>query len=366
MLRVKPTLISRLRQVTSQEELFTFIQCAIELEHSTIPPYLTALYSLLPGSNQAAADIFTSVLREEMLHMSIASNLLIALGGKPCFSKREFIPRYPGTLPMEVDDGLVVGLAPCSKDLIYNTFMRIEQPEHPLSLRLPDGSYSSYPSVAPGKYSTISEFYNVLLDKLRSLTVTWGQREAQVTPETTGTAWFRTSDWFPISSLETAEEAIQVIVTEGEGATTSPVDGDGDPAHFYRFGEIYYGAKMVHHEAKRLDQSWSYTGPAIPFDEAKVFRMPPNPKAADYPVGSRSRLLVDQFNQAYMQILLALDTTFNGQPRNLNAVLGLMYQLRILAYEVLGQPDPSDPDLTSRPPKKSTGLTFEYVDRVIS
>ncbi|MBN8465794.1 ferritin-like protein [Corallococcus exiguus] len=354
MLRLKPNLLLKLRRAQTQADLYGFIHAAIQLEHATIPPYLTALYSLKPGTNTAASNIITSIVREEMLHMTIAANLLIALGGRPCFSAPRFVPDYPGPLPMQVDDDLQVGLQPCSKKLLYDTFMRLEQPDKPPKLKLKDGGETDYPDAATGEYPTIGDFYKELLVKLSDMNVTWGPASAQVTQETTGTTWFRETDWFPITSLDDAARAVEVIVTEGEGATASPVDGDGDPAHFYRFGEIYYGAKLIPEGA-----SWSYTGADVPFDESAVFPMTPNAKATMYPVGTRSRLLVDGFNQAYRQLLLGLDSVFNGQQQRLNTTLGLMYQLRILAYEVLTQPDPNSTT------GDSTGLTFEYVPLVI-
>lgn len=355
MLRVQQTLVQRLLQAKTQADLYEFIRAAIQLEHSTIPPYLAALYSLKPGTNTEAASIITSIVREEMLHMTIAANLLIALGGRPDFSAKGFVPSYPGSLPMQVDDDLQVGLRPCSKELLYGTFMRIEQPAKPLKLKLKDGSTSNYPDAATGTYPTIGDFYATLLKMLESMDVHWGSASAQVTPETTGTKWFRETDWFPITSLDSARRAVDIIVSEGEGATNEPVDGDGDPAHFYRFGEIYYGARLI----QNADQSWSYTGAEVPFDESAVFPMRANSKMSGYPQGTRARVLVDEFNQAYMQILLGLDAVFDGQPKRLNEVLGLMYQLRILAYEVLSQPDPTSPAY-------STGLTFEYVPLVTS
>ncbi|MDY7233042.1 ferritin-like domain-containing protein [Hyalangium rubrum] len=355
MLRVKQNLLQRLRQARTQADLHEFLQAAIQLEHSTIPPYLTALYSLQPGSNPAVAQIITSIVREEMLHMTIAANLLVALGGKPHFAAPGFVPSYPGPLPMQVDDDLQVGLLPCSKSLIYDTFMRIEQPTEPLRLPLKGGGTSDYPAASSGEYPTIGDFYAALLRMLESMPVTWGPASAQVTPETTQSQWFRVTDWFPITSLDDAKRAVNIIVSEGEGATNAPTDDDGDPAHFYRFGEIYYGAKLIQPQPA----SWSYTGLDVKFDESQVFPMTPNAKAAMYPVGTRARKLVDEFNQAYMQILLGLDTVFRGQPQRLNTVLGLMYQLRILAYEVLTQPDPNDT-------AHGTGLTFEYVPQVVS
>ena len=37
--------------IATREDLQQHLQWAIELEHSTLPPYLTALYSIKDGSN---------------------------------------------------------------------------------------------------------------------------------------------------------------------------------------------------------------------------------------------------------------------------------------------------------------------------
>ncbi len=56
---------------------------AIKLEHATIPPYLTALYSIKPDprkSNHDSYNIIRAVAVEEMLHLTLAANLLNAVG----------------------------------------------------------------------------------------------------------------------------------------------------------------------------------------------------------------------------------------------------------------------------------------------
>lgn len=349
MLRVKQNLLQRLRQARTQADLHEFLRFAVQLEHSTLPPYLAALYSLRPGTNMAVASILTSIVREEIMHMTVAANLLVALGGKPSFSAPDIVLSYPGFLPMQVDDEPRIGLQPCSKALIHDTFMRIEQPKEVLPLKLKDGGVSSYPA-ASGQSPTLGDLYGALLTTLESMQVTWGPASAQVTPETTGTMWFRKTDWFPITSLDDARRAVNVIVSEGEGATNTPADHDGDPAHFYRLGEIYHGSRLV----QGTDKSWSYRGADVTFDESQVFPMTPNARADMYPTGTLARQLVDEFNQAYTQVLQGLDTVFGGQPQRLDTVMGLMYQLRIFAYEVLMHPDPNDKT-------RSTGLTFECV-----
>src|SRR5579872_677728 len=118
------------------DDLKARLQQAIELEHSTIPPYLLANFTLLDhsgsaGVNGSISDTIGSVLFEEMLHMSIACNVLNAIGGHPCIDKPDFIPKYPCHLPGAVESSLVVHLQKFSIDLVQNTFMEIERPENP-------------------------------------------------------------------------------------------------------------------------------------------------------------------------------------------------------------------------------------------
>ena len=108
--------------ITDLDQLRAALQTAIELEHSTIPPYLCALYSLRGGSNVEAAELIESVVMEEMLHMVLAANVLNAIGGTPSIGHPGFVPRYPCTLPHS-DGRLVVHLRRFSPEAV-DTFLR--------------------------------------------------------------------------------------------------------------------------------------------------------------------------------------------------------------------------------------------------
>lgn len=86
-------------RITTIESLREHLQWAIELEHSTLPPYLCALYSLDPGRNPEATEVMVSVLVEEMLHMTLAANLMNAVGGWPRLDTPEMLAPYPRWLP---------------------------------------------------------------------------------------------------------------------------------------------------------------------------------------------------------------------------------------------------------------------------
>ena len=83
-------------KIRTADQLRDAIRQAIELEHATIPPYLSSLYTIIPGTNAKAEAVFKRVVREEMLHMSLACNLLIAVGGTPKMDYKGFVPTYDG------------------------------------------------------------------------------------------------------------------------------------------------------------------------------------------------------------------------------------------------------------------------------
>ena len=153
MLKIEPAILEQVRSATKASDLYTHLQGAIELEHSTIPPYLTALYSIKKGANREAAAIIRSVVIEEMLHMTIAANTLNAIGGAPEINTSDFIPGYPGTLPMNIHAGFKVGLAPLSRDLISTVFMVIEEPEDPLHFPVHPLALEATPALPPSATS---------------------------------------------------------------------------------------------------------------------------------------------------------------------------------------------------------------------
>ena len=52
-------------QITTVEQLHCYLGLAMQLEHATIPPYLTALYSIHPSSNPDASHVIRTVAADE-------------------------------------------------------------------------------------------------------------------------------------------------------------------------------------------------------------------------------------------------------------------------------------------------------------
>src|SRR5947209_5826745 len=88
----------------SQSGMQDALQYAIQLEHATIPPYLTALYSLVPGTNAAIARLIKGIVFQEMQHRRLCATMLNATAAAPAVDDPAFIPHYPGGLPFNIAD----------------------------------------------------------------------------------------------------------------------------------------------------------------------------------------------------------------------------------------------------------------------
>jgi len=307
------------------------LQIAMQLELSTVPPYLCALYSLRDGHNEIAAQVIRSVVMEEMLHIALVGNVLNAIGGKVELTKH--VPSYPTKLPHS-NGAFTVSLRKFSRAAIQ-TFLDIERPEKKRAR--PEAE----------DYKTIGQFYQAIQKGLRRVCGETNRHfvkkaageNAQIFPRqyygSIGSA-------FPVSDLPTALRALQQIVNQGEGVsdtlftskrrTRLAVDGR-ELAHYYRFQQI---------ELRRLyrvgDKINHPIGAPLEIDWDAVYQMEENPRAEDFPVGSEIRGKMDEFNRSYMRLLESVEQSLSGQPANLMASVGSMYELKYRAVELMKIP----------------------------
>jgi hypothetical protein len=342
MLQIRSEIVASIRAAKEAADIHQYLQGAIELEHSTIPPYLQAFYSIKRGANAIVADLIRSVVVEEMLHMTIAANILNAIGGAPVISKPGFVPDYPAHLPMNVHEGLQVGLAPLSKPLIHDVFMEIEKPEHPQNFPV------QAMMAAEAGYATIGTFYAAIIDKLRELGDGIFARDPS--RQVVDSIWFPAAQLFPIDDVASAVRGIEIIVQQGEGTSDDPLGAEGAPAHYYRFAEIYHGKRLVPNPS--VEEKFSYSGAPIPFDAAGIWDMVTNPKVANYPANGAARAYAERFNGIYTNLLNSLHATFNGAPRHLAKALAGMYELRLAAEALIEIRDDAS--------GKQAAPTFEY------
>ena len=341
MIELEPRLLAALQSDDPLEGLKEALGVAIRLEHSTIPPYLYALYSLQPGGNAEIAKLVGSVVAEEMAHMALACNILNAIGGEPLIDHPEFLPTYPGPLPGSVEKGLKVPLAPLSIPLVEKVFMGIEQPENPLEFPVEQ-------LVAEEKPLTIGVFYRAITKKIEEAgeSIFTHREERQVH------GGIALPEVIPVHDVASAREAIEVIVEQGEGTETSPADHfeDEEIAHYYRFEEIVKGRELV--PAPGQEPPWHYAGEKIPFEEGKVYPVLTNPKAKKYQEGTAARHACDSFNYTYTTLLKVLHETFNGSPYRLVAAVGLMESMSEQAQAMMAMPSGIE--------GKNVGPSFEW------
>jgi hypothetical protein len=319
MLLMKPELLDGLE---TPEGLQGALQVAIELELSTLPPYLYAMFSLQPNSNTEIRALVDSVVKNEMAHMALACNILNAIEGTPKLGTPEVTPRYPGHLPGTVEDQLTVHLRAFSIPQVESTFMVIEEPEEPLNI----------PDEAAIQRLTIGEFYAEIERRLNEAgpSIFSGDPSKQLKvgfPEIKA-----------VTDFASASAAINTIVEQGEGTSTSPVGGQAanELAHYYRFAEITHGKKLI--EAEGEKPPWRYDGDPIPFDPTSVYPLKENPHCSEYPAGSPARHGCEECNYTYTTILKVLNETFNGEPNKLWDAVNKMSELASQAEKLVTIP----------------------------
>lgn len=328
-----------------KKRLMYNLQQAVKLEHSTIPPYLCALYSIKDGTNEFAVNTIRSIVIEEMLHMVMAANILNAIGGKPVINGKDFIPEYPTKLPM-IDESFIVNLEKFGKPAV-DIFLQIEKSaEHPEH----DGD----------DYHSIGEFYMavrrdlITLDEITNGEIFKGERQPQVTNEQ---YYGSGGKLIAVYNLKNALEAIDEIVGQGEGIDNTIDDPDYEMfgedieyAHYFRFNEIYFETRYkptdsIHNkpDGKPVDVDWD-----------AVYNMQQNPKMSNYPKDSALWQKTYDFNKTYMALLNNIHDACNGQPDLLITGVGLMYDLKYKAIELMKTPVGVSGLMA--------GPSFEYVD----
>lgn len=360
-------LVKRIDETWTREralaELRTHLQIAIEVEMATIPIYLFTYYSIdrtpasFPDSplsrfaDQAGAVIM-SVAVEEMLHMSLASNILYALGTQPELYLRSPSP-YPTNLPGHEKLGpdakpLAIPLAKLSLEQMWQ-FLEIEYPAK--SDAPPEG----------GNWETIGQIYSYIRCIICSRHVKdddfhQGKRNRQIqptnySPNSIDTVYPAASfdktcpvpapkagsaakvarfisredshagrhELITVDSKKRAMQAIQTIEDQGEGFGPSKFDdpSDQEESHYYKFLTLQSQLVGYDPEDERLPRLPKPPRPAkqqYGNDELRaiLFDFPDSPVAAAYPAGRRE--VADLVSGLYQYMLIMTESIFLQEP----------------------------------------------------
>jgi hypothetical protein len=342
----------------SREVILHALYEAAELEHNLMCTYLYAAFSLKAGveeglsTEEAAATArwrraILDVAIDEMGHLAAVWNITAALGGAPRCGRTNF-PIDPGYLPA----GVVVKLAPFNEHVLQH-FIHLERPHKSLE---PDGEGfapernfvrgSARPRLTPMgmDYETVGDFYAMLGENLRAFTNRLGEKAAfcgdpalQLSPTEIDLGQVR-----PVKCLQTALEAFNAIVTQGEGAPE-----DSEHSHFQAFIRI-------RGEYAALKSANPDFAPAFPAAHNPVLRRPPKPEGHVWIENEEAAETVDVANAAYTLMLRAIAFAFTLRSPSpdkalvVDLAIGLMKAVAILGERAARLPaGPSHPNCTA-------------------
>jgi hypothetical protein len=324
-----------LEPITTVESLAAHLYLAAQVELSTIPLYLYAAWSIkTKGYSQWSPGVgaFRTILGvaiEEMLHLSLVRNLIVAIGygdkdikfsdNKPGtkikFYDKDFVPTYPGYM-LHHQPLLCLGLKPLSTNLIECAFMPLEKPKPKPAEPV------FYGGIESETYETLGQFYDAIkdgfehLDKLNKE----GELEKPLWGESCPERQYYRGFWnqfgggttVPVVDLETALTALRIIVEQGEGAEKPTVPlNPADPragleewSHYEKFKRVAEGIEGIGigDGAPKNDISIDHplaTWPVIS-----------NPKTENYD-GCHVQSLMTLFNAAYCYVLSMLDEIYH-------------------------------------------------------
>jgi hypothetical protein len=335
-----------LTRITSIEELRRHLHAAMQLEHATIPPYLTALYSIHHGTNGEAYRVIRAVVVEEMLHLTLAANILNAVGGTPDLTAPDFVPSYPAYLP-DGETDFQVDLQPFSKAAI-ETFLKIERPavaEHAGKPRVVTRKKAARGSLRAARvaddseehFYSIGEFYadighglTALHDQLGAKQLFSGDPARQVTGEY---YYSGGGELTAVTDLPSALAAIRLISEQGEGIGGGIFDFEGEISHYYRFQQLTLG--RFHQPGGTPGKP---SGAPLDVDWEAVYPVKVNARLADYPAGSELRTAAAAFNAYYQGFLVMLTRAFAGQPELFIPAVGEMFRIKEMACQLMRHP----------------------------
>jgi hypothetical protein len=213
---------------------------------------------------------------------------------------------------------------------VENTFMKIEEPEIPLTVPVRTLAMAG---ATPGPI-TIGQFYAGVRNLLvANPDIYAGDKSLQVTG-----FFLDPSEDIAVTDLQSALLAIETIVEQGEGTPKSPADLQNDVAHYYRFQQLSKGMEIVEDPTSPVQFSFDPTRPLTIDDAADVIQMVDDPELVTYALEDwRAEQLSKESDAAYTKILMALHQGFNGKPDKVNDAVGAMFEFKAIVGELLQQ-----------------------------
>ena len=341
--------------VESREELVYLLGEACELEHGLMCEYLYAQFSLKRGVEegltpeqltrvQAWETSLIDVIKQEMLHLALATNILTAVGAAPHFERPNF-PISSRWYP----SGVQIALLPFGEQALRH-FMYLERPE---GMDLVDaegfvptpepevGSIDAAPFLAvPEPWQTVGHLYRGISAGLSHLSERYGEDAVFIGAPTvqTTTEIFEWEELTAVTDLASALRAIDLIVTQGEG-----VSGDWVDAHFGKF----VGILEDFLSAKEADPDFN---PVRPVEPAYV-RLPPDVRSGiliEEPLTARVADFCNGLYEVILQVLCRYYAHFDETSAELDTLARTAKHLMNLGLAscCIGTHEPADRSFT--------------------
>ena len=233
-------------RIENRAQLIYLLTEAAELEHGVMCSYLFAAFSIKQDVKEGLTEEQVGIMRrwrgtilqvaiQEIVHMSLACNLLTAVGGAPHLHR----PNLP-TSPRAYPASFRLELIPFCRETLENFVFieRLEDQERadrdatsPGEFFLPEAKLSDIFS-SEREYQTVGHLYRGIEDGLRYFAEKFGEEQLFIGPPKSqiADAYFSLPGLLPVTDLESAVAAIQRIVEQGEGARE-----DNEESHYRRF-----------------------------------------------------------------------------------------------------------------------------------
>jgi len=347
-----------LSAIKTVDDLKHYLYLAMQLEHATIPLYITALYSIMPGTNTDASHIMRVVAVEEMLHLTLVANLLNAIGGSPDLTVAGFVPVFPTPLPDGETDFTVAPMKFCPEAV--DMFCRIERPagsgEDGMRHRkktADNAQLAPVPHDTSLSFYSIGEFYAEIRQGFEHLyqelgdALFCGDPARQATPEY---YYSGGGELFAVTDIETARAAMELIAEQGEGLGGGIFDNEGELSHYYRFDQLRRGRYY-----QVGDKAHEPTGPRFEVDWTAVYPLKTNTRLVDLEASQELHGAAVAFNALYAGFLAQLTQAYNGDPALLLKAVPAMFHVRDGILQLMHNPLPGTEGLNASPTFEISG-----------
>lgn len=337
------------------DNLHALLRCAMTVELTTIPAYLTASFSLEDGApgvarNVVARELLRSVLVEEMLHLTLVANILNAVGGSPVLDRGSWVPAYPARLFPRAAEGLSVCGRRIGASRPLTVHLRRFCPEQVKAFMEIERPLAGGEGGGDIHLRSIGEFYAALAAELRAMVAAHGEAAVfcgdaarQAGPDyyyAAGGALTAIDASGGTGPLEKALAAIAKISEEGEGLPADHRIFDGDvvpgglgeePAHFFRFREILEGRRY------RVGDDWGDppSGEAIVVDWDAVWPTLDDPDPDDPALPADVAAAMRAFDARYSALLRQINAALDGRPEMLRDAVHGMFALKHMGVALM-------------------------------